>query len=150
MDTNVLANVHLYSLFMPQILNSDIKKVVFISSGHADMDLVNGYDIDIVPVYAATKAAMNMLNAKFSAQYKKDGVTFLSICPGVVDVGHFDNGEGSLPLLCSARTKLILLGGQLLRSRWPSSERYKGSSRHIRPILRAPQPQSRPLKTSCL
>jgi hypothetical protein len=29
--------------------------------------------------------------AKFNAQYKKDGVLFVSISPGVVEVGHFVN-----------------------------------------------------------
>jgi NAD(P)-dependent dehydrogenase (short-subunit alcohol dehydrogenase family) len=89
MNINVLANVHLYSLFMPQILKSKVKKVICISSGMGDMDWVNDYDIDLACIYGTSKATMNMINAKFNAQYKKDGVTFLSICPGFVDVGHF-------------------------------------------------------------
>jgi hypothetical protein len=34
---------------------------------------------------------MNMAIAKFSAQYKKDGILFLSLSPGVVDTGHHSN-----------------------------------------------------------
>jgi NAD(P)-dependent dehydrogenase (short-subunit alcohol dehydrogenase family) len=90
-DTNVLANIHLYNIFMPQILKSQIKKVIFITSGHADVDFVNKYDIEVAGLYSAGKAAMNMINAKFSAQYKSQGVLFLSLAPGMVEVGQFAN-----------------------------------------------------------
>ncbi|KAF2425547.1 NAD(P)-binding protein [Tothia fuscella] len=90
MNTNVLSNVYLYNLFTPQILEGNVKKVVFFTSGIGDMDWVNKYDLYSSSLYSTTKAAMNMLNAKFTAQYKKDGVLFLSIYPGMVDVGHFD------------------------------------------------------------
>ncbi|KAF2870607.1 hypothetical protein BDV95DRAFT_574221 [Massariosphaeria phaeospora] len=89
METNVLANIYLYHLFMPLILEGKIKKVVFISSGMGDLELTRNFNIDVTPVYSTTKAAMNMINAKFSARYKKEGVLFLSICPGMVDVGKF-------------------------------------------------------------
>ncbi|KAF2264810.1 NAD(P)-binding protein [Lojkania enalia] len=91
MQTNVLALIHLYSLFMPQILAGNTKKVTLISSGMADMEMVREYDLFTSPIYSTSKAAANMISAKFSAQYKKDGVLFLSICPGMVDVGHYDN-----------------------------------------------------------
>jgi NAD(P)-dependent dehydrogenase (short-subunit alcohol dehydrogenase family) len=90
MDTNVLSNIHLYNLFMPQILKGKVKKVVHISSGLGDMDWVNKYDLSSSALYSTSKAATNMIIAKFSAQYKKDGVLFLSMCPGMVEVGHFD------------------------------------------------------------
>jgi NAD(P)-dependent dehydrogenase (short-subunit alcohol dehydrogenase family) len=98
MNTNVLANIHLYNLFMPQILKGEAKKVIVISSGAADMDMVNDYDLSGSALYAASKAAMNMVTAKFNAQYKPDGVLFLSICPGMVEVGHF-NGGMFLPIV---------------------------------------------------
>jgi NAD(P)-dependent dehydrogenase (short-subunit alcohol dehydrogenase family) len=89
MDTNVLGNIHLINLFMPQILKGQAKKVTIISSGMADTEWVNEYEIETAPLYATSKAAVNMITAKFNALYKKDGVLFLSICPGLVDVGHF-------------------------------------------------------------
>lgn len=92
LETNALANIHLYNLFMPLILKGKGKKVTVITSGMADLDLVNQYDIDGAALYSISKAAMNMVTAKFNAQYKNDGVLFLSICPGMVDVGHFNNG----------------------------------------------------------
>lgn len=77
---------------MPMILKGNAKKVVVISSGFADGDFTNKYDVEPGSLYASSKAAMNMITAKFSAQYKKDGVLFLSICPGMVEVGHYKDG----------------------------------------------------------
>jgi NAD(P)-dependent dehydrogenase (short-subunit alcohol dehydrogenase family) len=91
MDTNVLSTIHLYNLFMPQILRGEVKKVVSITSGMGDMDWVRDYDLETSALYGASKAASNMIVAKFSAQYKKDGVLFVSICPGMVEVGHFND-----------------------------------------------------------
>ncbi|KAI4867612.1 NAD(P)-binding protein [Hypoxylon rubiginosum] len=88
-NVNVVANIHLYNLFMPLILKGSVKKVVTISSGLADTDLTNQYDLTVHSLYAITKAALNMMTAKFNAQYKKDGVLFLSLCPGMADVGHY-------------------------------------------------------------
>lgn len=99
MNINVIANIHLYTLFMPLILKGKTKKVICISSGLADLDLANELDLELGSLYAVSKAAMNMINAKFSAQYKKDGVLVLSICPGMVDVGHYNNCKFRLPRL---------------------------------------------------
>jgi hypothetical protein len=72
-------------------MKGKVKKVITISTGHADLELVNNLDIENSALYAASKAAMNIIVAKYSAQYKKDGVLFVSISPGVVEVGHFAN-----------------------------------------------------------
>ncbi|KAI5854503.1 hypothetical protein GGS23DRAFT_474836 [Durotheca rogersii] len=90
-DINVIGNIHLYNLFLPLILKGTVKKVIVISSGHADTDLINRYDVTTSPLYSISKGAMNVVTAKFSAQYKKDGVLFLSVCPGMVEVGHYSN-----------------------------------------------------------
>ncbi|KAH7083436.1 putative short chain dehydrogenase [Paraphoma chrysanthemicola] len=89
--TNVTGNIHLFNLFVPLVLKSKTKKVIAISSGHADLDLINDIDIENSGLYAASKAALNVVVAKFSAQYKKDGVLFVSMSPGIVEVGHYDN-----------------------------------------------------------
>lgn len=93
MEVNVYANIHLYNLFLPLILKGSAKKVIVISSGLGDPDLVTQYDLDIAALYSISKAAMNMATAKFSAQYRKNGVLFLSLCPGMVDVGRYDDGK---------------------------------------------------------
>lgn len=88
--TNVVGNIFLFSLFLPLLLKGTQKKVVFISSGHADLDLISKYEIESTGPYALGKAATNVVVAKFHAEYAKDGVLFMSISPGVVDTGHFD------------------------------------------------------------
>jgi NAD(P)-dependent dehydrogenase (short-subunit alcohol dehydrogenase family) len=108
MDTNVLGNIHLINLFMPQILKGQARKVTIISSGMADTELTNNYDIDLGPLYAISKAAVNMVTAKFNALYKKDGILFLSICPGLVDVGHYKQEELS-------PAQLEAIGGMLAK-----------------------------------
>lgn len=92
-QTNVIGNIHFINLFMPLVLKGRVKKVFAISSGHADLDFINDLDVEVSFMYAATKAALNVVVAKFSAQYKKQGVLFISMSPGVVDVGHYNNGS---------------------------------------------------------
>jgi NADP-dependent 3-hydroxy acid dehydrogenase YdfG len=91
-QTNVVGNIHLIHLFLPLVFKGKVKKVIFISSGHADLDFTNALDVETSPIYTASKAAMNAIMSKFSVQYKKDGVLFLSISPGLVEVGRFSDG----------------------------------------------------------
>ncbi|KAL7812785.1 hypothetical protein V8C26DRAFT_406580 [Trichoderma gracile] len=88
---NVIANVHLFNLYMPLILVGSTKKVIALSTGMADLDSMNKYELQVAPGYAISKAAMNVAIGKFHAQYKKEGVLFMSISPGVVDTGHYKN-----------------------------------------------------------
>ncbi|KAK2767465.1 hypothetical protein FQN54_003621 [Arachnomyces sp. PD_36] len=88
--TNVVGTVNLFNLFLPLILNGKQKKVIAISSGMADIDLISKYEIEVSAPYATQKAAMNVVVSKFSAEYAKKGVLFMSISPGMVDTGHFD------------------------------------------------------------
>ncbi|KAI0858795.1 NAD(P)-binding protein [Xylaria cubensis] len=89
MSTNVIGNVYLFTSLMPLILKGKAKKVIAISSGVADIELLRKYDLELSPTYAASKAALNAIVAKFSAQYAKDGVLVMSICPGMVDTQEF-------------------------------------------------------------
>ncbi|KAE8373965.1 hypothetical protein BDV26DRAFT_296445 [Aspergillus bertholletiae] len=89
LQTNVVGNIHLFNLLLPLVLKGQVKKVITISTGLADLDLTNNCDVDVGALYAASKAAMNVIVAKFNAQYKKDGVLFLSISPGLVEVGRY-------------------------------------------------------------
>jgi NAD(P)-dependent dehydrogenase (short-subunit alcohol dehydrogenase family) len=90
-STNVISNVHLFNIFMPLILKGDVKKVITLTTGMADQDLVLKYNIYEGAPYAVSKAAMNMVTAKFQAEYEKDGVLFMGICPGMVETGMYDD-----------------------------------------------------------
>lgn len=49
------------------------------------LDLINDYLIDPAQGYASSKAALNVIMAKFNAAYKGQSILFTSICPGEVD-----------------------------------------------------------------
>jgi NAD(P)-dependent dehydrogenase (short-subunit alcohol dehydrogenase family) len=106
-QTNVVGNIHLFNLFLPLVMKGKVKKVIAISSGHADLDLINNLEVEVSALYSASKAALNVIVAKFNAQYKKDGVLFVSISPGVVDVGH--NLSGTYPCIQNWQNLNILL-----------------------------------------
>ncbi|KAG8164530.1 hypothetical protein KVR01_006448 [Diaporthe batatas] len=91
--TNIIGNIHLFNLFLPLLLKGEQKKVVFISSGVADLDLISKYDIAVNGPYSLAKAATNVVVAKFHAEYAKGGVLFMSISPGFVDTGHSDTSN---------------------------------------------------------
>ncbi len=99
--TNVIGNIHLFNLYMPLVLKGSAKKVITLTSGFADNDLTATYGIDVAGPYTISKAAMNAAVAKFQAQYSGDGVLFMSIAPGAVEVGQ-DNDSKFAP---TARSK---------------------------------------------
>lgn len=82
-------------------MKSKVKKVIAISSGHGDLNFINQSGVEVSSYYAALKAALNVIVAKFSAQYKEQGVLFASMSPGVVEVGHFADGMFSPQLVAS-------------------------------------------------
>ena len=90
---NVIGNIHLFNLTIPLVLRGRAKKVIAISSGMADSDLTAKFDLDDSISYSISKTALNMAVAKFSAQYAKEGVLFMSVSPGSVDTGYFNDGK---------------------------------------------------------
>jgi NAD(P)-dependent dehydrogenase (short-subunit alcohol dehydrogenase family) len=92
---------------MPLVLKGAVKKVVTISSGMGDMELVRKYNISEDGPYSISKAAVSMAVAKFSAEYAKDGVLFLSISPGVVGTDVYADRKSSLLLKTDGMRKLM-------------------------------------------
>ncbi|KAI3317774.1 putative short chain dehydrogenase [Xylariaceae sp. AK1471] len=92
LDVNVIGNVYFFNAFMPLILKGTGKKVLCITSGMADLGLTREVDLKQGALYGASKAAMNVMTAKYAAQYKEDGVTFVGVCPGTVDTGKSMDG----------------------------------------------------------
>ena len=90
---NVIGNINLYNAYIPLILKGTAKKVITLSTGHADIDMVTKYKIEISGPYTISKAALNMTVAKYHAEYAEQGVLFMSICPGFVETGKQDNSE---------------------------------------------------------
>ena len=64
---------------MPLILKGKQKKIVAISSGLADLDMIKDYDLDFSAPYTLSKVALNGIVAKFSAEYREQGVLAMAI-----------------------------------------------------------------------
>jgi NAD(P)-dependent dehydrogenase (short-subunit alcohol dehydrogenase family) len=94
-QVNVVGNIHLFNIFLPLIRNGRTKKVVTISSGMTDEELAVEFGVFEAPSYSISKSAMNMVTAKFQAEFKEEGIIFMGVCPGIVNTGHFDNRKSA-------------------------------------------------------
>lgn len=92
-NTNVIGTIHLINLFMSLILKGEKKKVITLSTGFADAEMTARYNLPIAGPYSISKAAVNMVVAKYSAQYAEDGVLFLAISPGSVQTEQLSQRE---------------------------------------------------------
>jgi len=90
---NVLGVVNVIHAFLPLIRQGSVKKVVNLSTGIADLDLINKIDFAISAPYAASKAASNIVVAKYAAALKEEGILFLSMSPGFVSTESNLEGE---------------------------------------------------------
>jgi len=88
---NVVGNVHLVNTFLPLLrrsTNTKKKVVAIISSGMADLDLINTSKVAYGAPYSMSKAALNVAVAKYNAELADQGFLFMAISPGVVDTGN--------------------------------------------------------------
>jgi len=84
-DINVNGVIKTITAFLPLLKKSEIKKVISITTGLADLDFTVKYGLGTAGPYAVSKAALNMLNAKYHVVYgKSEGITFLAVSPGLV------------------------------------------------------------------
>jgi NAD(P)-dependent dehydrogenase (short-subunit alcohol dehydrogenase family) len=90
---NAVGNIHLFNLAVPLIRKGQAKKVIGISSGMADPDFITRFSIVDGVSYTISKAALNIAIAKFDAQYRKEGILFMAISPGLVATKDFSDGE---------------------------------------------------------
>ncbi|OAG44617.1 hypothetical protein AYO21_01107 [Fonsecaea monophora] len=90
---NAVGTINATAAFIPLIRKGTVKKVIALTSGMGDVDFTNELDMDMAVPYSISKAAMNMVMAKFSASYKKEGILFMAVSPGAVD--SEDDGRGS-------------------------------------------------------
>lgn len=84
LDVNVLGTIHSINSFLPLIHKGSAKKIIVISTGHADIDVPVAYDQTYVISYSVTKAAVNMVVAKYAAELKSQDVKVLALSPGIV------------------------------------------------------------------
>ena len=72
-DTNVIGVIKTINAFIPLLQKGREKKVSTLSTGMADIDIVNQLDITIGAPYFISKAALNLAIAKYNALYKGEG-----------------------------------------------------------------------------
>ena len=86
---NVVGVAFVTNTFLPLIRKGNSKKVITISTGMADDDLINQFSIGMSGPYSVSKAATNTLVAKYNAALgQSEGILFLSISPGLVDTSE--------------------------------------------------------------
>ena len=86
--TNVIGVIQTINAFVPLLRKGTAKKVLTLSTGLASTDFVNEVEFDTSGPYAISKAAVNMAVALYNGLYKKEGILFMAISPGVVDTGN--------------------------------------------------------------
>jgi NAD(P)-dependent dehydrogenase (short-subunit alcohol dehydrogenase family) len=84
LEINLLGAIKTVHAFVPLIRNGKGKKVIAISSGMADIDLINATEVAFASPYAISKGALNVAIAKYNALYNKEGILFLAVSPGYV------------------------------------------------------------------
>jgi NAD(P)-dependent dehydrogenase (short-subunit alcohol dehydrogenase family) len=83
---NVVGVAHTTNAFLPLLRKGQAKKVLTLSTGLADADLINEYALAPAAPYSISKVAVNMLVAKYNAALgESEGILFFAISPGFVD-----------------------------------------------------------------
>lgn len=71
--------------FLPLIERGTQKKIIHISSGMADLDLIKNTGISYALPYSVAKAGINVQVAKYAAELAPKDIKVLAISPGWVD-----------------------------------------------------------------
>ncbi|KAJ9608849.1 hypothetical protein H2200_006620 [Cladophialophora chaetospira] len=92
-NINAIGTINATAAFIPLIRKGTVKKVIALTSGMGDLDFTNELDMDMAVPYSMSKAALNIVMAKFAASYKAEGILFIAISPGACD--SEDDGRGT-------------------------------------------------------
>ncbi len=76
--------IHTINAFLPLLRAGEMKKCIITSSTMGSVRFILHNNMIFGPGYSMSKAAMNVAAAKFAAQYRDEGIVFLSINPGFV------------------------------------------------------------------
>jgi NAD(P)-dependent dehydrogenase (short-subunit alcohol dehydrogenase family) len=106
---NTLGNIHLFNLALPLIRKGQAKKIIAISSGMADPEFITNFSITDGAPYTISKGALNIAVAKFDAQYRKEGILFMAVSPGLVATQDMSN--------CMSMVSMTHLLQMLMRNR---------------------------------
>lgn len=88
-NANVIGVAITTNAFIPLIRKGQMKKVITMSTGMADADLITKFEVANASSYAVSKAGTNMLVAKYHASLgTSENILFLAISPGFVDTSE--------------------------------------------------------------
>ncbi|KZT66195.1 NAD(P)-binding protein [Daedalea quercina L-15889] len=83
---NTLGAIHSVDAFLPLLRKGSLKRIIIISTGGGERDIVWKTRLAETAAYGVTKCAENMVMAKYAASLEKEGFIVAAISPGNVDV----------------------------------------------------------------
>jgi NAD(P)-dependent dehydrogenase (short-subunit alcohol dehydrogenase family) len=84
-STAIYGGLWTTNAFLPLIEKGIQKKIVHISTGMADLDLIKKTGVSGAVAYSVAKAGMNVQVAKYAAELAPKGIKVLALSPGWVD-----------------------------------------------------------------
>ncbi|CZR60737.1 related to protoporphyrinogen oxidase [Phialocephala subalpina] len=84
LDINLFGALYTTDSFLPLIRAGETKKIICISTGMADLDLMLKSEIPFALGYSMSKSALNAMVAKYAVQFRGEGIKLLSLSPGWV------------------------------------------------------------------
>jgi len=83
-STNVIGVIHTINAFLPLLRAGSTKKVVIVSSEMGSAALAVKAKLPIFAPYSISKAAVDMVNAKYAAELGDEDFIFAAVSPGYV------------------------------------------------------------------
>lgn len=84
-ESNVVGAVYVTNAFLPLVEQGKEKKIVHITTGHGDTDLIIGTGFAALLPYGASKAMLNNVVARYGVELQPKGIHVVAISPGFVD-----------------------------------------------------------------
>ncbi|KAL5498343.1 hypothetical protein ACEPAH_2485 [Sanghuangporus vaninii] len=82
--TNAIGAMHVINAFIPLLRAGKTKKVLAVTSSLGSPSFALLTNHSACPAYSISKAALDMVVAKFATKLKDDGFTFLAVSPGLI------------------------------------------------------------------
>lgn len=93
--TNTIGTTHTLNTFLPLIMAGSTKKIIVVTSQMGSPHYALGAKNTFAPCYSISKAALNMVVAKFAAEqkYRDAGLTIVGISPGLMKTATTARGH---------------------------------------------------------
>jgi NAD(P)-dependent dehydrogenase (short-subunit alcohol dehydrogenase family) len=95
--------MHAINAFLPLLRAGEDKKIVCVSSSAGDLGSILRAESVMMTAYACSKAALNMMTAKFANTLKPEGFVCVAISPGIVNTSETTCEDYLLKRACTPR-----------------------------------------------